>query len=303
MSEALNLLLPRLRAIAEPSRLRLLAVLARGEFSVSELTEILGQSQPRISRHLKLLDDAGLLERFREQHWIYYRVPVDTGGGRLARLILEQLDTDDPELATDAERLQRVLEARAGRAGPGEGTAAAPAGTEDLAPLIAAELGDQGRDAMLYFGPAPDELLARLGAKARRAVGMNPSRPVVQRARARLHSAGLNHCVLQQGELATLPYPSNGFDLVVVDRSLADVPRPAEALREAARMLRTSGRLLLVEDFDALERRASGSHPLALLRGWLAEAGLACQRLHPFDVNGAHLLLAAATPEPEAAAA
>jgi DNA-binding transcriptional ArsR family regulator len=291
-----------LRAIAEPSRLRLLAVLARGEFSVSELTEILGQSQPRISRHLKLLDDAGLLERFREQHWIYYRVPVETEGGRLTRLVLEQLDADDPELVTDGERLQRVLEARAGRGGAEEAVAG-PAATDDVAQLIAAELGGQGRDAMLYFGPSPDELLARLGAKARRAVGMHPSRNVVQRARARLHSAGFNHCGLQRGELTALPHPSHGFDLVVIDRSLADVPAPVEALREAARVLRRSGRLLLVEDFDALERRAPGSHPLALLRDWLAEAGLACERLHPFDVSGAHLLLATATPEPEAAAA
>ena len=80
MSAAFDLLLSRLRAIAEPSRLRLLAILARGEFSVSELTAILGQSQPRVSRHLKLLDDCGLLERFREQHWMYYRVAADTGG-------------------------------------------------------------------------------------------------------------------------------------------------------------------------------------------------------------------------------
>jgi ArsR family transcriptional regulator len=302
MSEPLDSLLGRLRAIAEPSRLRLLAVLARGEFSVSELTEILAQSQPRISRHLKLLDDAGLLERFREQHWIYYRVPVETDGGRLARLLLDELDADDPELVSDGERLQRVLEARAGRGGP-EPAAVGPAATDDVARLIAAELGGQGRDAMLYFGPAPDELLARLGAKARRAVGMHTSRSVVQRARARLHSAGLTHCGLQRGELTALPHPSHGFDLIVLDRSLAEVPRPGEALREAARVLRHSGRVLLVEDFDSLERRAAGSHPLALLRDWLADAGLACQRLHPFDVSGAHLVLAAATPESEVAAA
>src|SRR5512145_1474522 len=112
MADSTETLLPRLRAIAEPSRLRLLAVLARGEFSVSELTEILGQSQPRVSRHLKLLDDSGLLERFREQHWMYYRVPVDTEGGRLAHLMLEQLDANDPVLAGDRERVQRVLAAR-----------------------------------------------------------------------------------------------------------------------------------------------------------------------------------------------
>jgi DNA-binding transcriptional ArsR family regulator len=302
MAESFDTLLPRLRAIAEPSRLRLLAILARGEFSVSELTEILGQSQPRISRHLKLLDDCGLLERFREQHWMYYRVAGDTEGGRLARLLLEQLDTDDPALAGDLERMRRVLEVRdaQGVAGAGEGAAAE---LDDLVPQIAAELGEQGQDALLYFGVAPDEVLAGLGGRAHRAVGMNPSRLVVQRARARLHSAGLNHCLLQRGELVALPQRSGGFDVAVVDRVLAESTRPVDALREAARVLRPAGRLLVIEDFEALERRAPDSNPLALLRAWLAEAGLACDRLRPFDVSGAHLLLAVAAVEPEAVAA
>jgi len=302
MSDSFDTLLPRLRAIAEPSRLRVLAVLARGEFSVSELTEILGQSQPRVSRHLKLLDDSGLLERFREQHWIYYRVPVDTDGGRLARLLLEQLDADDPVLAGDLERVQRVLAARAGRGAAGERAATAtPAG--ELVPLVAAELGERGLDTLLYFGQAPDAVLAGIGSRARRVVGMNASRHVVQRARAVLHSAGLNHCVLQQGELSALPRPSRSFDLVLIDRVLATAERPADGLREAARVLRPGGRILLIEDFEALERRTPDANPLAVLRAWLAEAGLACDRLRPFDVSGAHLLLAAATLEPEAAAA
>jgi DNA-binding transcriptional ArsR family regulator len=302
MPEAFVSLLPRLRAIAEPSRLRLLAVLARGEFSVSELTEILGQSQPRVSRHLKLLDDGGLLERFREQHWIYYRVPVDTDGGRLARLLLEQLDADDPVIVGDHERVQRVLAARSGRSATGEGGPASTSAGE-LVPLVAAELGEQGLEALLYFGLAPDEILAGLGARARRVVGMNTSRLLVQRARAVLHTAGLNHCVLQQGDLTALPQPAHSFDVVLIDRVLAAADRPAAGLQEAARVLRPGGRILLIEDFDALERRTPDANPLALLRGWLADAGLACDRLRPFDVSGAHLLLAAAVLEPEAAAA
>lgn len=302
MSESFDTLLPRLRAIAEPSRLRLLAVLARGEFSVSELTGILGQSQPRVSRHLKLLDDSGLLERFREQHWIYYRVPVDTEGGRIARLVLDQFDADDPVIAGDRERVERVLAARRGRGAAGDGASAAKS-ADELVPLLATELGEQGLEALLYFGRAPDEVLAGLGSRARRVVGMNPSRQVVQRARAMLHSAGLNHCVLQQGELAALPQPAQSFDVVLIDRMLADAERPAAGLHEAARVLRPGGRVVLIEDFDALERLAPDANPLALLRAWLADAGLACDRLRPFDVSGAHLLLAAAGLEPEAAAA
>lgn len=302
MTESCDTLLPRLRAIAEPSRLRLLAILARGEFSVSELTEVLGQSQPRVSRHLKLLDDSGLLERFREQHWMYYRVPVDTDGGRLARLLLEQLDADDPVLAGDLERVHRVLAARGGRNSAGEGFAVALP-VDELAPLVAAEFGEQGLDALLYFGLAPGEVLADLGPRARRVVGMNPLRHLVQRARAMLHSAGLNHCLLQQGELVALPQPSGSFDVVLIDRALAGIDRPADGLQEAARVLKPGGRILVVEDFEALERRTPDANPLALLRAWLADAGLSCSRLRPFDVSGAHLLLATATLESEAAAA
>jgi ArsR family transcriptional regulator len=302
MSTPFETLLPRLRAIAEPSRLRLLGVLARGEFSVSELTEILGQSQPRVSRHLKLLDDSGLLERFREQHWIYYRVPVETDGGRLARQLLACIDPSDPVLAGDHERVMRVLAARAGRNASGEGESDA-ASADELVPLLAAELGEAGAGALLYFGRAPDEVLAGLGARARRVVGMNGSRRVVQRARAVLHSAGLNHCVLQQGDLAALPQPARTFDVVLVDRVLADADRTIEGLREAARVLRPGGRIIVVEEFEALERRAPDANPLAQLRAWLADAGLACDRLRPFDVSGAHLLLAASLPLPEVAAA
>lgn len=301
MAESFVTLLPRLRAIAEPSRLRLLAILARGEFSVSELTEILGQSQPRVSRHLKLLDDCGLLERFREQHWIYYRVAGGTEGGRLARLMLEQLDIDDPALVGDLERVHRVLAARGGPAA-GAGLAAATPAAE-LAPLLAGELGEQGIETLLYYGRAPDEVLAGIGSRARRVVGMSPSRHLVQRARAVLHSLGLNHCVLQQGELAALPHPSRSFDVVLVDRVLSTAQRPAESLHEAARVLRSGGRIILIEEFEALERRSPDTNPLALLRAWLADAGLACDRLRPFDVSGAHLLLAAAVLEREAAAA
>jgi ArsR family transcriptional regulator len=302
MAESFDTVLLRFRAAAEPTRLRLLAVLARGECSVSDLTAILGQSQPRVSRHLKLLDDAGLLERFREQHWIYYRVASDTEGGRLARQMLESLDPMDPVLAGDVERLRHVLDERAIRGAGGEPAAETTIAAE-LMPLVAAELGERGHGSLLYFGRAPEETLGGLARRARRVVGMNPSRQTVQRARATLHSAGLNHCVLQQGDLAALPHPSASFDVVVIDRVLADVERPDAGLRDAARVLREGGRLLVVEDFEALAERSADSNPLSLLRGWLADAGLACSRLRPADVGGAHLLLAAAAPDTEVVAA
>ena len=280
-----------LRAVAEPSRLRLLAILAQGEFSVTELTHVLGQSQPRVSRHLKLLGDAGLLEKFREQHWIYYRVPTDGAGRAFVDGVLTQLDAADAALAADRERVAAVLRERHAA----EPAAPAPE-PHELAAALARELGERGRGALLYVGPAPGVVLDAIAPRARRVVGVHGSRAELQRARARLHGRGLSHCVLQQGELGHLPHGSGEFDTVVIDRTLANDPRPVEALRDAARLLRAGGEALVAEDYDALALREDGANPLALLKNWLAQAGLACTRLHPFDLDGRHLVLALAHP-------
>ena len=292
-------LLGQLRAAAEPTRLRMLAILSRGEFSVGELTQVLGQSQPRVSRHLKLLDDCGLLERFREQHWIYYRVPADSAGGRLVRQLLSGVDAADPVLAQDAVSVAALLEQRARRGGvPTD--ADLPRPYEPLARALGPELGDPPVDALLYFGSAPAGMIAPLTARARRIVGMHPDRTEVQRARASLHSRGYSHCVLQQGGLRSLPHASASFDVALLDGALLDDPRPGTALREVGRVLRPGGRLLLIEDYDALDARCTADHPLSRVRDWLAEAGLACLRLRPIDLEGAHVLLAVAATQPAA---
>jgi ArsR family transcriptional regulator len=304
MTEDFANLLRNLRSVAEPTRLRALAILSRGEFSVTELTQILGQSQPRVSRHLKLLGDCGLLEHFRERHWIYYRVPADTAGGRFARELLAMLDADDPIMQADHRRVTALLEERAATV-PAVATGAHgdPSGDQEVAHALADELGEQGLDALLYVGRSPSGVIGGIAARARRIVGVNASRLEVQRARALLHSRGFSHCVLQQGDLHALPVAAGGFDVVVLDRTLADEPRPLDALRAAVRVLRSPGRLLVLEDYDALERRGSGGNPLALLREWVAEGGLVCTRLRPVDLGGLHLLLAVAATEQAAVAA
>ena len=110
----MNELLKQLKAIAEPTRLRILAICAAGELTVSELTRVLGQSQPRVSRHLKLLCDAGLLKRFREGTWVFYRL-TDVSSGTAARLsdaIVSLLPANDPELDRDRQRLAEVRQVR-----------------------------------------------------------------------------------------------------------------------------------------------------------------------------------------------
>jgi DNA-binding transcriptional ArsR family regulator len=291
-----------LRAAAEPSRLRLLWVLAQGEFSVTELTRILGQSQPRVSRHLKLLGDAGLLEKFREQHWIYYRVPADSAGRAFVDAVLARIDVSDPVLQADRARVESVLADRQATAHRDDDSGP-PTEPVELVAALAEELGDRGRGALFYFGAAPGPVLESIASRARRVVGMHGSRPELQRARALLHARGLSHCVLQQGTLERLPHASGEFETVVLDRVLSAQARPGDALLEAARLLDSRGELIVAEDYEALATRAAGSHPLATLKAWLADAGLLCVRLHPVDLDGRHVVLAVAQPGAAVAAA
>jgi DNA-binding transcriptional ArsR family regulator len=294
METSFQHLVESLRAAAEPSRLRLLAILAKGEFSVTELTQVLGQSQPRVSRHLKLLCDAGLLEKFREQHWIYYRVPADVAARALVETLLERIDPADPTLEADRVRVETVLEDRHGVTGDRGGRGSDASEPFELALALGGELGDRGRAALFYFGRSPGAVLQAIASRARRVVGMHGSRLEVQRARALLHARGLSHCALQQGDLRNLPHPSADFDSVVLDRALAGQPRPVDALREAARLLNRGGELIVAEDYDALVASADGANPLATLKAWLAQAGLVCGRLHPVDLDGRHIVLAVA---------
>jgi len=298
-------LLRGLRAIADGSRLRLLSLLARGEFAVSELTEVLGQSQPRVSRHLKLMTEAGLLERFRELHWVYYRLAADGDGAELARTLLGLLDRDDPLFALDRERAAELLARRAGVDGTSTtaSQAALSSDGDELARVADAELEGQGFDSLLYAGPAPTVMLRVLGPRARRVVGLSDARPEVQRARASLHGAGLAHCVLQQGDLPSIAAMASTFDVVVLDRVLGRRARPEQVLADVARVLRPAGRLVLIEDYDALAARAATDNPLALLRDWLARGGLLCARMKPVDTGQSHLLVATAAAEPGQVAA
>jgi DNA-binding transcriptional ArsR family regulator len=291
-------LLRDLRAVAEPTRLRLLSVLATGDFSVTDLTRILEQSQPRVSRHLKLLSEAGLLERYREQHWIYYRVPPDGPGAEFVRVLLAMIDEEDPQLGMDRDRGASILSERS------VGRAEQPAGPEgldgidgsELAAVLVGEIGAQGLDGLLYVGTSPTGPLTVLGPRARRAVGLSDSPAEVRKARAFLHGRGLAHCALHLGGLQALRPGTAEFDVVVLDRVLAGRPAPQLTLNEAARLLKRTGRLLLIERYDGLaDEFGCGAHALEVMREWIAAGGLLCTRLKPMDIKDNHLLLAVAS--------
>lgn len=282
-----------LRAAGEPTRLRLLALLARAELTVGEICEVIGQSQPRVSRHLKLLCDAGLLDRFREQHWVYYRAPASGSERSTVQQLLALVRDDDDLLRRDRKRMEQVIRERARRAADQLPAESHSASSSVVDSIIVNQLAAEPIGMLLDVGTGAGHMLELLGAKATRAVGIDISSDALRLARTNVHGAGLSHCELQRGDMYDLPFAGALFDTVTVDRVLATSQRPAAALREIARTLKDGGRAVVIEDFDTLSAVAA-TNPIAVLRDWFARAGLECSRVHPVDTEAAHLLVALA---------
>ena len=251
-------LLTALKAAAEPTRLRLLALCAHADLTVSDLTQILGQSQPRISRHLKLLSEAGLLDRIREGNWVYFRLAGRGTGAELGRTLADALPDDDAQINLDLERLDAIRQARAAKA---EAYFRRNAGRwDEIRALYVAEekveqvllellSGPRVRD-LLDVGTGTGRILELLAPHAERAIGLDLSREMLAVARAKLDKAGLRNCELRQGDMYHLPLPPRSVDAVTFHQVLHFGETPADAIAEAARVLRPGGRLL-VADFAA----------------------------------------------------
>ncbi len=255
MSEAsaMDDLLAALRAAAEPTRLRLLALAARGAFCVTDFTEILGQSQPRLSRHLKLLCEAGLLDREREGANAWFALP-EGDLGLLVRDILARLPASDPILAGDRRQAARVLSERARAASEsfrrqGEDWDEMSALGLPAAAAEAALLGLVGPSVgrLLDIGTGTGRLLELLGPRAERAVGIDASRAMLALARSRLARADLGHCTVRLADMYRLPMPDATFDLATAQMVLHHAEDPAGVLAEAARVLRPGGLLVIVD--------------------------------------------------------
>jgi len=244
-----------LKAAAEATRLRILALLAEAELTVSDLTAILRQSQPRISRHLRLLAEAGLVERFREGSWAFFRLAERDGAAKLARELIARLDPDDATLSRDRERLAAVRAQRATAAQNYFRQHAAQwdrirklhVADEAVEVAIVAALADAPIRTLLDLGTGTGRMLELLGPQIERGLGLDLSLDMLSLARARLDRAGLKHCSVRQGDIYDLALPKDGFDAVIVHQVLHFLDDGARAIGEAARMLRPGGRLLVVD--------------------------------------------------------
>ncbi|WP_152045955.1 ArsR/SmtB family transcription factor [Aureimonas psammosilenae] len=244
-----------LKALGEPTRLRLVRLLASYDLTVSDLTAILGQSQPRISRHLRLLVESGVLSRYQEGAWAYFRLGDGFAAAGVARAILGRLGQDDPVLTRDAERLEAIRRERAAKAA---GYFAENAerwdrlrllhvADADVEAALLSALGQRRFDDHLDIGTGTGRLIELLSPRASRVVGVDASREMLQVARAKLDAAGIQNAQVRQGDCYCLPLPRSSFDLVTVHQVLHYLDDPAAAVREAASMLRPSGLLAIVD--------------------------------------------------------
>jgi ubiquinone/menaquinone biosynthesis C-methylase UbiE/DNA-binding transcriptional ArsR family regulator len=244
-----------LRAAGEPSRLRILALLAREELAVLELCRVLDQSQPRVSRHLKLLSEAGLVERFPDGAWVFYRLAAAGHADELLGEVLARIDPADPVLKRDAERLEAVWAERAADAG--EYFARNAARWDEIRSLYVSEAavetailkaaGEGPFRRLVDLGTGTGRMLTLLGARAKSAVGLDLSRQMLNVARTNVAGAGLPACELRHGDILSVGLADGEADLVIAHQVLHYLGEPAAAVAEAARLVASGGRLLIVD--------------------------------------------------------
>ncbi|MCA6314515.1 metalloregulator ArsR/SmtB family transcription factor [Phenylobacterium sp.] len=278
-----------LRAAGEPSRLRILTLLAREELAVLEICKVLDQSQPRVSRHLRLLAEAGLVERFPDGAWVFYRPAAEGESRTLADRILASLDAADPVLLRDAQRLEAV---RAERRAAADQYFARNAATWDeirslhvaedrVEAAIQAAAGPGPFRRLVDLGTGSGRMLTLLGPRAASCLGLDLSQQMLNVARARVEAAGLVACDLRHGDIFATRLPDGCADLVVVHQVLHFLGDPAAAVREAGRLTAPGGRMVIV-DFapHTLEiLREQHQHrrlgfSAAEMKRWMTAAGL-----------------------------
>ena len=297
-----------LKAAAEPTRLRILMLLDEGELNVKDLTEILRQSQPRVSRHLKLLTEAGLIDRAREGSWVYFHIADGERGGRLARQILETVDRQDAAVARDRDRadvLKKAREAAAqtyfdAHAADWDRMRALHVAEVSVEATLRELLGEKNLDLFVDLGTGTGRMLELFADRYRHGLGFDVNHAMLAYARSKLAAAGNDKAHVRHGDLYALPLGDGEADAVVMHQVLHFLSDPARAVAEAGRVLKPGGRLLIADfapheleflrESHAHERLGFGA---AQMEEWMGQAGLkplASRTLAPAPKEGAEQL-------------
>jgi ArsR family transcriptional regulator len=290
MNPSTETLVKQLKALADLTRMRLIALCRQGECSVGELTGVIGLSQPRISQHLKKLCEAQLLERFRDGQRMYYRLPTgNESGGHRGNRLLDLLPAADPVFQEDADRLRALRE---------EGVVDLHGMSHDdhVDRTIHHEIVNltvtEPLGTVLDVGCGRGKLIKLLASRANRIVGVDIDADLRQLARAELMLARIPNCSLRQGDMYRLPFADAEFDTVILDEVLADAERPVDVLNEARRQLKPGGRMFVLQSISG----ESANSIQKLIAAWSATAGLRLAPARLVPKKNPQWLLSVATP-------
>ncbi|WP_188761050.1 ArsR/SmtB family transcription factor [Sandarakinorhabdus glacialis] len=279
-------LLVILRALADPSRVRILLLVRRMELSVGELAAVLGQSQPRVSRHIRILADARLVQRAKEGAWVFVRL----GSMAIAGPVLAAMDA----LAADAGVADkaRLAVVRAERAAAADAWFAVHAAAwdrerslniaeSDVEAAIVSALGDEQLGALVDVGTGTGRMIELLGGQASAALGIDRSPEMLRLARGRIEASGLRNAEVRRGDMYALPGGDGSADTVVLHQVLHFADDPASVIGEAARLLAPGGRLLVVdfmphgrEELRVQQRHVRLGFGDGQVLGWMSDVGL-----------------------------
>jgi len=251
-------LLRQLRAAAEPTRLRIIALCGHAELSVGDFVAILGQSQPRVSRHLKLLVDAGLLIRNKEGSRAYYRLFESVKNAQLSQVLNDLMDESDPVLVLDLSRLGIIRSERARFAdnyfdefaGEQSRLSRISADEELINQRLLRYVQQENIGELLDVGTGNGRMLLLLGSKIEKAIGIDNSREMLAIARTNLEQANLKNCQVRIGDMYRLPFAENRFGLITINSLLRYAEKPKDVLTEATRVLKPGGILFIVDFSD-----------------------------------------------------
>ena len=282
-------LLSGLKATAEITRLRILFALSHGEMNVTELTQVLAQSQPRVSRHLKLMADSGLISRHKEGNWVLFRLREEGIGGALARALVDMLPGHDDLLHEDLGRLETIRTQRQKQASTY--FAANAARWQKLRSLHVQEqaveetllsmLGNATYDLVLDLGTGTGRILELLAGRSTNAWGIDQSRDMLHVARDNLEKAGLKNAQVRLADIYALPFADASADLISIHQVLHYLDDPQRAILEARRILKSAGKMIIVDfaPHELEELRSEHAHrrlgiSAEQMAGFLARAGL-----------------------------
>ncbi len=244
-----------LKAAAEPTRLRILRLLLNGEFNVKDLTQLLGQSQPRVSRHIRLLAEARLIQRYQEGSWVFVRGSADPAIREFVNRALEMIAADDPQILRDGERADQIRAKRAAlaqayfdeNAAEWDRIRSLHVAERDVEGAILEALGPGPFDLLLDLGTGTGRILELAAARAKQSIGIDTNREMLKCARVRLDKAGLTNCSVRLADIYNLPFPESSTDAVLIHQVLHFLDNPKAALAETARVLKPGGRLAIID--------------------------------------------------------